>query len=187
MKAFATLTVLAAAAAALPASAAAHEDKTPAAHEGKTFHTRPHSAAVKRQLKVAKRATAKYRDVRLAVRDGYTPTDECYGVRGKGVMGFHYANTKLILNPVDDIRRPDILIYLPGKRGARRLAAVEWYRLDADQNLATDPDRPQLFRRPFEGPMIHSPGTPVHYDLHAWLFKHNPKGVFAPFNPAARC
>ena len=71
--------------------------------------------------------------------------------------------------------------------GRRRLAAVEWYHLDADQNLATDVDRPSLFGRPLLGPMIHEPGTPVHYDVHVWLFKHNPRGVFAPFNPAARC
>jgi hypothetical protein len=178
MKAATALAVLAAA--ALPASAMAHGE--PTAHAN-----RPHSAAVKRQLKVVKRATAKYRDVRLAVRDGYVPTDECYGVPGRGVMGFHYANPALILNTVDNIRRPDILIYLPSKDGRRRLVAVEWYHLDADQDLSTDHDRPRLFDRPFDGPMIHEPGTPVHFDLHAWLFKHNPKGVFAPFNPAAHC
>jgi hypothetical protein len=27
----------------------------------------------------------------------------------------------------------------------------------------------------------------VHYDLHAWLFKENPLGVFAPTNPNVSC
>ncbi len=24
---------------------------------------------------------------------------------------------------------------------------------------------------------------PRHYDLHVWAWKHNPAGLFAPFNP----
>jgi hypothetical protein len=28
---------------------------------------------------------------------------------------------------------------------------------------------------------------PIHYDLHVWLWKHNPSGLFAPFNPEASC
>ncbi|MGC1898542.1 MAG: hypothetical protein WA716_07510, partial [Pseudolabrys sp.] len=27
----------------------------------------------------------------------------------------------------------------------------------------------------------------VHYDLHAWLFKNNPLGMFAPTNPDVNC
>src|SRR5438045_1839085 len=27
----------------------------------------------------------------------------------------------------------------------------------------------------------------VHYDLHAWLFKNNPLGMFAPTNPDVSC
>ena len=172
---------------ALLATAGAAYGPGNATHGPKPEDNRPHSAAVRHQLKVIKRATAKYRDVRLAVRDGYVPTEDCYGVKGKGVMGFHYAKPELVTDNHDDIRKPDILIYLPTEKGGRRLAAVEWYHLDADQDLMTDPDRPRLFDRPFEGPMIHSPGTPVHFDLHVWLFKHNPDGVFAPFNRTARC
>ena len=56
--------------------------------------------------------------------------------------------------------------------------------VDKDQNLATDDDRPSLFGVPFDGPMLgHEPGMPIHYDLHAWLWKKNPKGKFARWNP----
>jgi hypothetical protein len=40
---------------------------------------------------------------------------------------------------------------------------------------------------PMEG---HEPLIPkeyVHYDLHAWLFKNNPLGMFAPTNPNVNC
>ncbi|HEY1386644.1 MAG TPA: hypothetical protein VGF43_23670, partial [Dongiaceae bacterium] len=48
-----------------------------------------------------------------------------------------------------------------------------------------------LFGQPFMGPMEgHEPLIPkefVHYDLHAWLFKDNPLGMFSPTNPDVSC
>ena len=42
-----------------------------------------------------------------------------------------------------------------------------------------------------DGPMEgHEPLIPksyVHYDLHAWLFKDNPLGMFSPTNPKVSC
>jgi hypothetical protein len=71
---------------------------------------------------------------------------------------------------------------------SRRLVAAEWIVVDKDQNLATDDDRPSLFGLPFDGPMLgHEPGMPIHYDLHAWLWKKNPKGMFARWNPTVTC
>lgn len=44
---------------------------------------------------------------------------------------------------------------------------------------------PVLFGRTFDGPMAgHGPGMPWHYDLHVWIWAHNPSGTFAQFNPA---
>jgi hypothetical protein len=31
------------------------------------------------------------------------------------------------------------------------------------------------------------PAEMAHYDLHVWLFKNNPEGMFAPTNPAVKC
>ena len=51
--------------------------------------------------------------------------------------------------------------------------------------------RPQLFGAEFDGPMEgHHPLMPLglhHYDLHVWLFKDNPVGLFRPTNPAVKC
>jgi hypothetical protein len=30
-------------------------------------------------------------------------------------------------------------------------------------------------------------GLPAFYSLHAWVWKHNPRGTFEPWNPAVRC
>ncbi len=52
-------------------------------------------------------------------------------------------------------------------------------------------ERPVIFGRPMEGPMEgHYPLMPSsmhHYDLHVWLWKPNPAGVFSPTNPALEC
>jgi hypothetical protein len=71
---------------------------------------------------------------------------------------------------------------------SRRLVAAEWIVVDKDQNLATDDDRPSLFGMSFEGPMPgHVDGMPIHYDLHAWVWKKNPSGTFARWNPTVTC
>jgi hypothetical protein len=103
-------------------------------------------------------------------------------------MGIHYVNGPLIGDGVLDPQRPEILLYAPGEDGKLTLIGAEYFKVDADQNLATDGDRPTLFGQPFDGPMPgHNPTMPIHYDLHVWLWKDNPSGMFAPFNPAVAC
>ena len=101
-------------------------------------------------------------------------------------MGVHFLNPALIA-PTPDPLRPAILVYEPAEGGALRLVAAEWFI-----PLATGvAERPQLFGRPFDGPMEgHEPLMPRelhHYDLHVWLFKENPAGLFAATNPAVGC
>jgi hypothetical protein len=137
-------------------------------------------------LHEVREATKRFRDVRVALAAGYEPAKHCVAGR-KGGMGIHYANAKLIRDPRIDKRRPEVLVYEPHGEH-RRLVAVEYFRADADGRLDTDGDRPHLFGRDFDGPMKgHEPGMPVHYDLHAWIFKHNPAGVFAQYNPRVTC
>ena len=67
------------------------------------------------------------------------------------------------------------------------LVGVEWF-----VPLATGvKERPKLFGWPSDGPMEgHQPLLPQglhHYDLHAWLWKENPAGLFSPTNPALKC
>ena len=50
------------------------------------------------------------------------------------------------------------------------------------------PTGPSLFDLPFDGPMLgHDAGMPIHYDLHVWLYRHNPAGLFAMWNPRVHC
>jgi hypothetical protein len=51
--------------------------------------------------------------------------------------------------------------------------------------------RPAIFGQQLQGPMEgHEPLQPKglhHYDLHVWLWKQNPAGVFSATNPAVTC
>jgi hypothetical protein len=139
-------------------------------------------------LDALKAAHDKYKDPAVAVADGYMATDECAVNPADGsVMGYHYVNPKLVAAPVDQ-NKPPVIIYQPDGNGGRKLVAVEYFKPDADQNLATSDDKPTLFGRPFDGPMEgHSPDMPKHYDMHVWLWQNNPDGVLADWNPAGSC
>jgi hypothetical protein len=140
------------------------------------------------QLKDVRRATRAYKDVEVAEAAGYVPAGPCVDDPKYGGMGFHYENLALIEDGELDPLRPEVLVYQPTKNGELRLGAVEYLRYDDDQDLATDDDRPWLFDVPFDGPMLgHSPTMPIHYDLHVWLYRHNPAGIFAMWNPRVSC
>ena len=162
---------------AVPAVALSTTDAT----AGTPGHTTHHSDRVA----TIRAATAKYHDIDVALADGYVAVSDCVE-SPDGAMGVHYMNPALAAAPID-LRHPAFLLYLPGDDGMR-LVGVEYFKADADQDLATDEDRPSLLGHDFDGPMPgHGPGSPVHYDLHVWTWAHNPDGMFAEFNPALSC
>lgn len=136
------------------------------------------------ELEELKAALEKYQDPLVAVRDGYFSTLGCVEYETGG-MGIHFLNPALI-GPEPDPMRPALLLYEPDGEELR-LVAVEWF-----VPLATGiKSRPELYGQPFDGPMEgHEPLIPAelhHYDLHAWLFKPNPAGVFNAVNPDVDC
>ena len=140
------------------------------------------------QLAKVRAATAKYRDVRKAIADGYIATSKCESSKS-GSMGFHYMHPQRAMDGKADVTKPDFLLYGPKPGGGVRLNGVEYFLVDADQNLQTrNPDLPKVLGHEFDGPMPgHIPGMPVHNDLHVWLYTKNPRGLFTPDNPRVRC
>jgi hypothetical protein len=141
--------------------------------------------ALQGQLAEVREALRKYADPLVAVRDGYLSTQGCVEYP-EGGMGVHFINPALI-GPASDPLRPPLLVYEPVEGGRLRLVAAEWF-----VPLATGiAERPSLFGRPFDGPMEgHEPLMPRalhHYDLHVWLFKENPAGLFNAINPNVGC
>jgi hypothetical protein len=158
------------------------------------FPAAPDSDPITPELQRVRQALDKYRDPIRAVHDGYFSTVGCVeypkpGAPGQvpypaGGMGVHFFNVSLMgkLDPL----QPQVLVYEP-VGGKLRLVAAEYF-VPLGPGLK---ERPQLFGRPFDGPMEgHHPLMPQelkHYDLHVWLWKKNPAGLFAPTNPAVKC
>lgn len=139
-------------------------------------------------LQEVRAAAARYHSIEQAERAGYSVAGEPCIASPAGTMGVHAVNAGLLADDTVDSLRPEILLYVPKANGKLELVAVEYWKADADQNLATTDDRPSLFGQVFNGPMPgHSPVMPAHYDLHARVAEANPNGVFALFNPALAC
>jgi hypothetical protein len=147
------------------------------------------------ELDSVRAALEKYQDPIRAIHDGYLSTLGCItvpraGAKGEvayrpGSMGVHFLNPGAI-GPVPDPAKPQVLLYEPDG-DKLRLVGAEWFIPLATGVKA----RPVLFGQPFDGPMAgHHPIMPAsmaHYDLHVWLFKANPYGVFSATNPDVGC
>ncbi|MEY2446111.1 MAG: hypothetical protein QOE00_2691 [Ilumatobacteraceae bacterium] len=158
---------------------------TAQAHEGASGSGLRLTAA---QRTVIREATSQFKDVDAAFAAGYLPTDTCSELPGVGGMGYHFLNPVLASNDRIDPTQPEVLLYKQDAKGRFRLTGVEWFKADADQDLATDTDRPTLFGHVFDGPMPgHEPGMPVHFDLHAWVYTNNPTGELSAWNPNITC
>ncbi|MBS3650382.1 hypothetical protein KEU06_17340 [Pseudaminobacter sp. 19-2017] len=149
--------------------------------------------ATSAEIESLRGALAKYKDPYVAVRDLYLSTVGCVHYDGskmeghmeypKGGMGVHFVN--LTVQGPPDPTKPNVLIYEPVD-GKLQLVAAEWL-----MPLAAAKERPKLFGQEFQGPMEgHEPLIPQgfhHYDLHAWVFKDNPNGMFSPTHPDVTC
>jgi hypothetical protein len=153
------------------------------------------SAPLSPDLEAAKAALSKYSDPIVAVRDGYLSTLGCVDFPEPvtdgpvsypaGAMGVHFLNPANI-GPKLDPTKPQILIYEPvGNKLV--LAGAEWFVPEQVAGTTV----PTIFGQSLAGPMDgHEPIIPAtlrHYDLHVWLWKDNPKGMFVSTNAAVKC
>ena len=167
-------------------------------------------------LQEVKRATERFQDVNVALAEGYIrdPADLCdtapmMGFPAElGAMGIHYLRPDL-LQPTSkpgkrvygeglhtDFREPSILIYEPQEDGSLRLVAVEnlvWVKAwQKEYGKRAAP--PSFHGVPYDH-MYDDRSTAVdeahnfepHYDRHVWIYRQNPNGVFAQFNPNVSC
>jgi hypothetical protein len=145
-------------------------------------------SGVRRDLLHAARASAEYHNVANARSDGFVPFAIPEEIGGKlltvegeaitcfdsdgGGMGVHYVrNIDDHLDPAD----PEGLVYSLGHNGKLRLVALEYV---IPEELVDPSSPPALFGQTLH----HHPYLPV-YILHAWIWKWNPDGLFADFNP----
>jgi hypothetical protein len=165
-------------------------------------------------LAAVRAATEKFKDVNVALKEGYVrdPGNMCDAAEmmGKpaslGVMGIHFFRPDLlgITGPPNpkvngngrhtDFLTPSVLIYEPQQDGSLQLVAVENLVFIKAWEEAGN-TKPPTFQGKAWDLMRDDPKTAVdeahnfeaHYDRHVWIYRDNPNGVFAQFNPNATC
>jgi hypothetical protein len=149
-----------------------------------------------RILAEVRKVTAKYHRLEVAESDGYALDPHCVEVPGLGGMGHHAANFGLVDDIVDP-SNPEVLLYEPGKNGQYKLVAVEFLVVAAPWDAQND-GPPMLGSVEFadhreiimvDGNPVNAKGGPPfpHYQLHTWVWKNNPSGMYFPFNPTVSC
>jgi hypothetical protein len=159
-------------------------------------------------------ATERFRDVKVALAEGYVrdPMNICdtAEMMGRpaalGAMGIHFFRPDLLgisapPNPrVDgngthtDFLKPGILIYEPQADGPLELVAVENLVFQKSWHAAGNAKPPSFHGVQYDT-MQDNPATRIdeahmfepHYDRHVWLYRNNPNGMFAQFNPNVSC
>jgi hypothetical protein len=148
-------------------------------------------------LAAAKRATARYRNVANAKRDGYFQVTQF--IPG---LGLHYANLRL-LNAGFDPTHPPILLYQPAASGALKLVGVAYSMPQGRQDVPPVgfPGGEDVWH--YHTNLCFLPGGAVTiapsgeackakhgvfqaktaWLLHAWIWTANPDGVFVEDNP----
>jgi hypothetical protein len=122
------------------------------------------------ELQQARAATARYRDIRNAIKDEYADISVV-----TENMGYHYMKMSNV-DATFDYRNPEILVYNKNHDGNFELVAVE-----------------------YAIPLPLSDGAPAGFSgnddvwdenhffglwlLHVWVWSYNPDGVFHPTNP----
>jgi hypothetical protein len=123
-------------------------------------------------------ANDRFKDVSVAVAEGYAPIPCASGIEG-GAMGIHYVNGKYLTDDAIDVAHPEAVMYEPMPDGKLALIAVEYITAKGPASL--------------EGHLFSFTNAPNRYglgpfyELHVWAWKPNPTGTFADMNPDVSC
>jgi hypothetical protein len=138
------------------------------------------------QLVQIQEATKGFQTMQAAETAGYAQFMDCTHEPEEGAMGIHFVNGDLVGDTVLDLALPEAVLYEPAG-DEPNLTGVE-YIVFAEAWQAEHSDPPTLMGQPFK--FVDSPNRydlPPFYALHVWVWKTNPKGLFADWNPAVTC
>jgi hypothetical protein len=114
------------------------------------------------------------------VAAGYPATvADCLADSEYGAMGYHHVN-RAYVDKTLDVEHPEILLYERMADGSYALNGVEFivpYRLWPADSVA-----PRIMGRELQ----KSDDLKLWY-MHMWVWKSNPAGLFANWNPTAAC
>lgn len=164
-------------------------------------------------LDAMRAATEKYKDVNVALADGFIPdpSGHCISAAAEGLppelgaMGIHYLNPAKLqitgdkprvdgMSTHTDFMAPAILLYEPQADGSLQLVGVENLVFEKAWMGMGHSGPPEINGRMWDhmadnqdtgGDEAH--GFMPHYDQHVWLYRDNPAGELTPFNPNVTC
>ena len=169
----------------LPALATATDQATPDKTQRHAAPNKPASPLVDK----VKRATARFKDINVAIGEGWVPGTPCVSGPNSGAMGVHMILPARVGDGLVDGDEPESMIYEPLSNGAMRLVGVEFIVLAAD--WATN--NPGGGAPSVDGHLMNYVGEPnryglpAFYELHVWAWAHNPNGNFADWNTLVTC
>jgi hypothetical protein len=137
-----------------------------------------------KELGMARDAVARYQSVHVAREDGYRQLFECVSHPTEGAMGMYYIRPDRFDSELD-LAEPEGLVYEAQANGRLRLVAVD-YAIPAAAGLQSWPATFLGQTLPFKTTVGVHPIDP-YYGLRVWLWKDNPSGAFADWNPNLVC
>ncbi len=155
-------------------------------------HTVP-DVGLQHELAKVRQVTARFHRVEEAIAAGYQLgwvngasvriITGCVAHPTEGAMGYHYFNQELVDDLTVDALKPEVLVYAPAPDGGLQLVAVEWVVPGPNTNPPGVSEPPSVL-----GMEMHILVPAVGFWLkHAWIWKHNPAGMFADWNPEVKC
>jgi hypothetical protein len=125
----------------------------------------PAGAAGRPDLTPLRTATDRFHDLSVTLASGRVDLHLCVDQ-----MGEHFADPNSFSDGVLDPIDPEAMVYAHTEKGLR-LVAVEW--------VSTTPGAVM------DIPLHFNPDVGL-FVLHAWVWTHNPDGMFADMNPRIR-
>jgi hypothetical protein len=148
---------------------------------------------IEAQLAQVREVTARFHDLDAALAAGYQLgwvngsgvriITGCVSNPTAGAMGYHYFNSELMADLTTNVLHPEVLVYAPEENGKLKLAAVEWVVRGPNSNPPGVSSPPSVLGMPMH---ILVPAVGF-YLMHAWIWKPNPAGIFADWNPEVSC
>ena len=137
------------------------------------------------QLTAIRNATEKYRKLETVLAEGYAPNFGCVS-HERGAMGIHHINGNLFTDPAIDPMRPEAVMFEPQADGSLQPVGVEYFVLQDAWHAAGHTDPPVMLGQQFKL-TTNFFDVPPFYQLHIWLWRENPDGIFVSDNPKVSC
>jgi hypothetical protein len=133
---------------------------------------------IQEELDSLRALTKPYESIAAARAAGYAVKITDCMADASGAMGLHYGKAAIIDGTVQ-ASEPEVMMYEPLASGQLKLVGVEYV---VPFTAWTSSTPPQLYGQSFARNEMFQV-----WALHAWIWKENPRGTFASWNPSVTC